>query len=449
MVVYISASRYFTREWFKSLRCLILGALLVISAVVGEQTLSSTDVYAQSPTTVKQSAPVVSGITVPFIPMAGHGGPVVVCRVNDKLDVRFLIDTGSDTSVIHPEIAKRLALPLKSRAAGQGSTTAQAPKSTINYVTIDKLKIGELTFEGDFDVLDTAPDLPNKSYDGILSANALRSLAVLLDFSENKMVLIPNGGLNNEQLQFLGMSGGTSAGVAMSLIVSSEYIVSVPVLLEGVTGSNMVIDTGSSRTMILDPDKKIKLPSGVQGIASDFQTVGRSWNYTVYPFETFGVGNTLASAKPNTLTNFECGVIAPDAKQADSILGLNYLSRFRILLDYPAKRFYLKPVHNPRNYRYPTEASRQSAEASLADMALIPTKGDEWKVTGTEKGGVFGKYGITEGDVIKKINGQSVDGIGICEVYTLLLKNGNRAEIELRRDGKTIKLTLEKKSTEK
>jgi hypothetical protein len=66
-----------------------------------------------------------------------------------------------------------------------------------------------------------------------------------------------------------------------------------------------------------------------------------------------------------------------------------------------------------------------------------------FKMVSLEKGSVYEKLGLKQGDVIKTINGKPVNSPKDAMELTNLLKSADKVEIELVRDGSTQKMTYQ------
>lgn len=74
------------------------------------------------------------------------------------------------------------------------------------------------------------------------------------------------------------------------------------------------------------------------------------------------------------------------------------------------------------------------------DVAKNPTG---FKMVSLEKGSIYEKLGLKQGDVIRTINGKLVNNPKDAMELTNLMKTANKIEIELVRDGSTQKMTYQ------
>ena len=429
-----------------------------LCAAVLAQTFGISASYAQDTNSVKappaqnpaySADALVTGYILPFTPLAGHGGAVVRLRINGKREANFLIDTGSDGVFIRSGLVKTLGL--KTRQAPYAKNNAPLPPGTPTELTTVALSSDSgidapqvICF-----VSDSLTSLGDKAgdVDGVLGADFFQQVSVLFDFAGNQFVLIPKGNLTDAECFSLGVTGGSAAGIPLSPKAGEKMLFTVPVQVgvgKNVATLPLLVNTGSATTVLVDPQNRAQLANQA-GVLQVTQTTSGPLTYHVFPTTFFGAGKDAAEAKRNRLAPFECAAAA-GAVPAVSVLGLDYLSHFRVLLDYPAKRMYLTPVTNPKNLLYPTPASRQCAQNVLADALIRPTAGGKWTIVSTQKGQYFGKAGVQAGDIIETINGKKVEGLQLFGITSLLRPvEYDTDELQVRRDGKLLLLTLHRK----
>ena len=402
------------------------------------------------PSEVSRSAPntpaPVKVCAIPFTSQKWHGGPVVHLRLNDKIDADFLVDTGANYNFIRPRIVKALGL-----------STIPLPKAVINplapsgtpteYVSMKTVGSSAIMFDDmQFMVSDYGSDFEaGKPINGIIGKNTLQLFAVLFDFENNQILLMPGGKLSDTQLAYLKMNGGTAAGIPLGTDIQRGLPTTAPAQVKvnkHTATFPFVVDTGSLLTLVYDPKNAMQLPKTIQTIPQTKTVIGRPWNYRVFPVASLAAGERATDEKQNRLVPFECGLTL-DAGNF-SILGLDYLSHFRVLIDYPAERMYLMPVTNPKQHPFPTESSRQCAVLALADLFLSPSAEGKYTVLQTAPSYLFGKAGVQGGDVLETVNGKKPDGLLLYAMVALFLKSGDRpAVLQLRRDGKIVQVSVD------
>ncbi len=426
--------------------CACLFGLGCISGTVPANAQTSLPSNAEITKSAPNAFAPISGYTVPFISGKGHGGPVVRLRLNDKLDADFLVDTGANYNFIHPRVVKALGLtatPLP-KADGSPSTPPGTPTEMIH---VERVRSGAMLIESpQFLVSEYGTDgIAGRALDGIIGKNILQMFAVLFDFENNRLLLLPGGKLDNKQLAYLRVTGGTMSEIPTGSSPNQGLPTTVPSQIEvnkHTATFPFVVDTGSPITLVYDPKNAMQLPKTINAVPITQTVVARPWNYYVFPVTSIAAGERIPDGKQNRLVPFECGLTLEDGNS--SILGLNYLSHFRVLIDYPAERMYLTPVTNPRNRPFPTESSRQCATLTFADLLIVPWADGTYTVRQTDKDREFGKAGVQSSDILETINGKKPDGLLRNSMTALFMESGDKpAVLRLRRDGKLIEVKVD------
>lgn len=106
-------------------------------------------------------------------------------RINDSQPFDFIVDTGSQATVVTDELSRALALPIVGQAMVVGvASQAQAPLSRIDRLSFGSVKVTGLE----------APILQRRNIgaDGMLGLDALSGLRVQLDFEKNEIEIVSN-----------------------------------------------------------------------------------------------------------------------------------------------------------------------------------------------------------------------------------------------------------------
>jgi predicted aspartyl protease len=109
----------------------------------------------------------------------------VPVMVNGQGPFRFLIDTGSDRSVISKELAEKLALP----SLGKATLVSMGGVDQVNTVRIDSLSVSSKRTLKNIQ----APALPARyiGADGIVGIDALKGQRIVIDFAAETMLIEP------------------------------------------------------------------------------------------------------------------------------------------------------------------------------------------------------------------------------------------------------------------
>lgn len=113
---------------------------------------------------------------------------VILARVNQMPEGRFIVDTGASQTVLDSKLAQSIG-PV---AASTFNVTAGSKSVSLNYTKIEKLKLGDINVEN---VAALVKDLSSFSTAigqrpaGLIGANVLRRFFVSIDYQNKKLVL--------------------------------------------------------------------------------------------------------------------------------------------------------------------------------------------------------------------------------------------------------------------
>jgi predicted aspartyl protease len=158
----------------------------------------------------------------------------VQVQVNGSAAVPFIVDTGSERTVIANDLAKKLALE-----SGPTLTLATiSGKTKVNSFFIDKLTTAAVNLQG----LE-APGLERSNLGayGLLGIDSLEDNRVLLDFANQKMDVLPSRKTRGKTKLENGMIVVTAKKKAGRMIISSAKIDGIRV--------DIILDTGAQSSM--------------------------------------------------------------------------------------------------------------------------------------------------------------------------------------------------------
>ncbi len=233
----------------------------------------------------------------------------------------FLVDTGSERTVLARDIALRLGLT----AAGSATMVGIAGSQTVDLVEVDEINLGRRSFYGL-----TAPLIEghNIGADGILGIDSLQEQRVLLDFDKKHMLIGDAATLG----------GNKGFEIVVKARRRSGQLIMTNALIDGVR-TDIVVDTGSDTSIgnralqralaRRSKSETTRLVSVTgQSIAAD---VGLA---RVFKLESVTINNT-AIAFADTLAFEKLGL----AKRPALLLGMNQLRLFhRVAIDFATRR---------------------------------------------------------------------------------------------------------------
>ncbi|MBW8754468.1 MAG: aspartyl protease family protein [Sphingomonadales bacterium] len=155
----------------------------------------------------------------------------VPVQIGDNGPYRFLIDTGSQRTIVSTDLAARLALsPIeKKRIIGVAGTLMA------DTATLDELGLGRRSFYGLTVLLFESQHI---GADGIVGIDSLQSQRVLLDFARNRMAV--------GDAKSLGGNAGFE--IVVTARRKSGQLIMTQATIDGVR-TDVVIDTGSDTSI--------------------------------------------------------------------------------------------------------------------------------------------------------------------------------------------------------
>jgi len=249
-------------------------------------------------------------MTVP-VGLEGHG------------PFRFVIDTGSQTTVVGDELAERLALP----PGPQVSILDIGGREIVDTVIVGELKIGSRTMTGIH-----APKLQTDDIgaDGVLGIDSLQKQRVLLDLGRNLMALGTARDLGGNRGFEIVVTARRRYG---QLIIANASI-------DGVRTS-LVIDTGSDTSI---GNRALQAALGKRGRNATVNLVTASGKQVVadlglpkrIEIDTFSLGNPLVAYVDSPIF----AALELENRPA-LLLGMRELRLFqRVAIDFKVNRVY-------------------------------------------------------------------------------------------------------------
>lgn len=283
------------------------------------------------------------GFIVPFTPVPGHGAPLVKVWINGQVEATFVVDTGTNNCLISQSLVKKLRLTPHAALLADGKPLLFSGKQPL-AVTLTSLKIG-----GQTGLLNIQPILApilvqtdeqlrvsgNRLADGLIGSNLLDEFAVSLDFPAHTITLLYPGSLTTEEAQHLGYS--QAGGTSVLLSESANRFYSVQAGLENnsvLRQVDLLLDTGSQLTAIPHYTAQELSLAPLRRISQ----AGLAGSFGVYEarLQTFELGGLRLTGTQVTYSS--------DTSDHIPRLGLDILSGYRMLMDFPAKKMYLQPA---------------------------------------------------------------------------------------------------------
>lgn len=174
---------------------------------------------------------------------------VIPVRVNGAGPFDFLLDTGTNTTLITPELARRLGLS----AAGQVSLITPSGATATPRAVLDSLALGTKSVERLEVLYDGLPGVRSADAKilGVLGQNFLSCFNYLLDYRKRQIAFEEDGDLGN-------LAGGTRLRVERQ---EGKLIVNTQATAPSKETWRLVLDSGASGLVLFAPPFVVSEPA--------------------------------------------------------------------------------------------------------------------------------------------------------------------------------------------
>lgn len=307
-------------------------------------------------------------VTLPFEYVANE--IVVRARVNNKTDLRFILDTGASQSVLDKGIADRFG----PYSTSNFSITAGSKAVPLSYTTLQAISLGDITLNN-VPVLITDLSSFAKAMGerpaGLIGANILRRFLVTIDFRDKKVVFSDPRRVTVPENAVIVPSSPSFAATA--LVVAGK--------LDGKHNFNFLVDTGAAFNNLPPSAAKPWLSVPVLPVGQVFGIDGQKVSIGAIRLKSLTLGsltmkNPVFALAPESVAGGAGGLFAASSI---GILGNPIWSRFRLTIDYRNERLMLE--------RLPEFVALEELtdELSRVEMSLLRTKNIEAAIGSYER----------------------------------------------------------------
>ena len=260
-----------------------------------------------------------------------HGQLVVPVQLNGK-PLDFLVDTGSEGSMVTPEAADRLGLARNPRRTtiihGTGGSMISA------NADVRRFEVGAIALTDQSVAVGPVPSSENSGVAGLLGTDWLADFDVDLDVPHRRLALwrVQGCGERFDPLQ--------GRHFALPLIRTRRGRVLVPIKVDQ-TGLFAYLDSGAVATIVTAAAAErlgvtdaalAKDPGGI-GLGVDMRRLGFRW----HRFAEVAIG-------PERFRNITLPVSAVQVQVAGALLGADYLAHHRVWVSLAAQRVLIEPI---------------------------------------------------------------------------------------------------------
>ena len=267
-----------------------------------------------------------------FQTLKTHSTPIVELKFKDGTKGRFFIDTGADWCMVREGFAKQLHLM-------DTPPPSPVPSSiTINNKPYRTVMIRDAQL-GD-SILGSAPAfvIPDKlvksftdeSIDGGIGVGFFHVCPVLLNFREHEMAFWARSPVPEDYLKKWNSAKAIEVPIEP---IEENGCFAVSVTINDKVKAKMLFDTGAARTTLTESISKALELSSEPNELSTMTFRGRQPRFAA-EVKKLDIGS---SSTLNLRVNLAPG---KDAKE-HSLLGMNVLARYAMIIDLPARKLYL------------------------------------------------------------------------------------------------------------
>ena len=405
----------------KILLCMLLFMPVTSGIIEGQQPGKSPPV--RELTAAVPRVRFVSGKSALKIPFELFGNLILLqVRVNHSDSLRFILDTGADTSVIDEQRAKGLGLTpqgkiVASGAAGSAEATftkgvsVSLPGVEVLDQTIYVLPLGSLSALG-------------RKIDGVLGNDVLKEFVLEIDYSARTINLYEPRGYRYS---------GTGKIIPLTIDEGLLFVrASVTPQGRAPIEAKFEIDSGSTGAILLNTPfvESHKLLATVpKTVQTNSGGVGGTAKMLIGRVNKVRLGRFVIDHPITHFSQAREGDYA--SSKYDGLIGDRILSRFRVIVDYSRRRMMLEPT---RHFAEPYEID-------MSGMELV-TDGNDLLIDDVDEHGSAAEAGVQEGDILVSINGRTAAEFTLDQIRAMLMQEGKEYSLSLKRAGKMLQIRL-------
>ncbi|MCI4666836.1 MAG: PDZ domain-containing protein [Bacteroidia bacterium] len=349
-------------------------------------------------------------------------------RVNNSFEMNFILDTGVKTTILtEPSIMPFIRLDslsdIKVKGLGRGEE--------INAKLARDVKISIPGAEGRGINMVVMPEdiisysgMFGKPVYGIIGYDLFGQFAIEINYQQEYITL-------HNPFFFKGKKGKNWECLPLDIKNSKPYI---HASLNDHRGESIedawLIDTGASSALSLFKDE-LPVPQNSitaflgKGLTGEVHGhLGRNPSFSIGQFKF----EEIITGYPDKASL----AMFPEDLEWYGNIGSDVLSRFRVVFDYFHKKIYLK---KNSDYKKPFDYNNSGLE-----VIGVGSDFDEFLVTYVRPNSPAADAGIKINDLLVSVNGSTVKGMTIEELYgSLIRKNGKAVRLKVRRLDEVIK----------
>ena len=293
---------------------------------------------APVPTTASPSPPGPAVVSqqasgpVPFQTIHNHIWLHAV--LNHREQVTLLLDTGTAHTLITPDTAKRLGLSPTAETPKQALRVLGGHQVEVPLILLASVAVGQTAVRNvPVGVVASFPDV--LLVDGLLGADVLRHFTLTLDYAASRLTLVPQG-LQPPSPATLAAARGVVHG-PIPLRLGPPHVL-VRAVLHGQEPVSLLLDTGASHTLLTPAiARRLGLsPTADAPTKTLTRADGQLHTVPLVVCKALAVGEAVVEQLPVGITDVD-----PTAPAVEGLLGVDFLARFTVTLDYGTRQLWL------------------------------------------------------------------------------------------------------------
>lgn len=365
------------------------------------------------------------------IPFEYINGFIIVDVLFQKIvPMKFIFDTGAEYSVLFkPEYITALQIPCskKVRLVGTDLNTeiwADICSGVYLQVSSVQSKLQQIiVLDEDYTDVD---EFIGKQISGILGADYFHNNVVSIDYKKMLITII-------ESTSFIPEKYHKYESFDLDIINNKPYLnCRTSFTPDSTKTMKMLIDTGAGISAIFHYNdtlnlKKEKWIQGVLGKGLSGDIAGYVGRVHSFQFGSFEFGQMISSFQwfdEEILKNYKI--------VKSGLIGNVLLERFHLVIDYPSKKLYIKPI---KKYNQPFEYDKSGLTIYAYGDNL-----NQYYIKHILTDSPAYKAGLLENDIILKINGWSYKLFSLKKINKKLsAKAGRKVTLKIKRGDQTLK----------
>jgi clan AA aspartic protease (TIGR02281 family) len=258
--------------------------------------------------------------------------------LNNKEQVTLLLDTGATHMLITPDTAKRLGLRPTAETPKQALHVLGGHQVEVPMILLASVAVGQTAVRNvPVGVVTSFPDVPLA--DGLLGADVLRHFTLALDYAASRLTLVPQGPQVPSPATLAAARGVVHGPVPLHLGPSHVLVQAV---LNGQEPVTLLLDTGASHTLLTPAiARRLGLsPTADAPTKTLTRADGQLHTVPLVICKTIAVGEVVVEQLPVGITDVD-----PKAPTVEGLLGVDFLARFTVTLDYGNRQLWLAAPH--------------------------------------------------------------------------------------------------------